>query len=177
MKIRYLAVLLTIACMALGTAVALASPGVGAKHGKGSTDFAVLSKHDRTAKNASVQADGIPAGAALASNADGNDIYVFERTKGLEVQICIADRLTEMTAVTCGPNTTVEREGVDLILPNRDNTVAVLVPNGVSGVGFTKANTSETVAVANNVVVATGTITGYHYVTPTSGARTVALAG
>lgn len=176
MRFNYFTILLVTACMCLGTAVAFASPSARKHHSKNPVGFAVLTKRG-TAKIASMQGNAaVPAGAVLASNAGGNNVYVFERLKGLESETCVADVLADMTAAACGTTEVAEHDGIVLLLPNRnDGTAVVLVSNDVKSIAFSKAGGSEAATVTNNVAVAEGAFTAYHFETPTGDARTIPL--
>lgn len=171
---RYSIVAVVALCGVFGVSVALAAQH-HRKHNTASR-FAVLSRH--SAHVASAQS-GLPSTAVFARTVGGNNVYAFERVRGLQAEICVADQLTEGTAMACGPSVATEREGMDLILPNLGTapTVVVLVPNGVSTVSFAKSNSATSVGVVNNVAVAEGAITAYHYATPTGGEKAVTLQG
>lgn len=171
---RYSIVVVAALCGVFGVSVALAAQ----HHRKHSTPggFSVLSRHSAHVASAH---GGLPSTAVFARTVGDNNVYAFERVRGLQAEICVADQLSETTATACGPTAAAEQEGMNLILPNLGTapTVVVLVPNGVGAVSFVNSNGATSVGVVNNVAVAEGATTAYHYATPSGGQKTVALQG
>lgn len=172
---RYAVVIVVALCATFGATVALASQGRHNKHYYGGR-FAILSRvvaHSATAS----QETGLPSTAVQAAAVGDNNVYAFERDVGLESEVCVADQVGTTVATACSRSGAAEREGVDLILPNVGTapTVVVLVPNGVKTVSFIRAGNTAAVDVANNVAIAEGAVTAYHYDMPSGGQQSVAV--
>lgn len=162
-------------CAVFGGATALASKTHRGKHRSDAGHFAILARP--AAHTASAQQAGLPSNAVLAATVGDNEVYAFERTAGLQAEICVADQVTTTIATACSRSGVAEREGVDLILPNLGTApaIVVLVPNGVKAVSFMRAGSNTPVIVANNVAVAEGAITAYHYDMPSGNQQAVAI--
>jgi len=119
-----------------------------------------------------------PPGAVLASFQEGVEFYVWDRPNG---HICLVELPPNGPGgAVCAAPAAVEQGGVPLITPRIGGAparIAVLVPNGVSGVTFTRSDgTSVSVPAQDNVVsFADPKLASAHYTVPGGASETVAV--